>query len=356
MKPKEMEFQALQRIVAEYREQGYVVILQPAGQDLPPFLTGFTPDAVLHGHDEHIVLEVKASADLRKATDIVALAKRVEEQPGWRLELAVHSTLDEQSPICERAEIKHDVLGPHQIRTRLKNARLLLKSGHVEAALLVGWTALEATLRRSGGAVTSDVRHQARPYLLKALVTQGAITRTDYHLFEKSLGARNRVAHGQQISGLTVAGVSTIIRRIEHLLEDEPNQRRIGNRPMTLVRVVEQHDVRHVEARRLFDPSRLTDLFLVQASDSPTTLCAIGVHSQLAVFFEPGNMSFHSTGGGAQVASGFAAWVKQHNIRRSLRAATRAEIDTFIGAQEIDLALLKPCADDHAIAEFGRLF
>jgi hypothetical protein len=216
----ETEFEVLQRVAEEYRRRGFDVILRPSGDELPHFLADLAPDAIAHSGDQHVVLEIKRGSSLDKATELVDLAKRIEQQQGWHFDLVVQPLADDPQVIEERFARAHDVLGVEDIGSTLKSAELVLANKDVSSALLVAWTALEGALRRL--ALVHDVE-LARPssrYLLKSLVAQGLLTRTDYHTLDRILRVRNLAAHGRPAHVRDSKAVSTLLGLAKKYLKE----------------------------------------------------------------------------------------------------------------------------------------
>jgi Holliday junction resolvase len=57
-----------QTAARQYRKLGYEVVECPSGDQLRPFLCGFSPDLIATSDDDHVVLEIKRAADLKGAT------------------------------------------------------------------------------------------------------------------------------------------------------------------------------------------------------------------------------------------------------------------------------------------------
>jgi hypothetical protein len=65
-----------------YRKLGYEVIECPGGDQLPPFLRGFSLDLIATSDDDHVVMEIKRATDLKGATEIKELAAAVSQRGG----------------------------------------------------------------------------------------------------------------------------------------------------------------------------------------------------------------------------------------------------------------------------------
>jgi hypothetical protein len=217
---KQTEFEILQRVADEYRAMGYLVALHPDASELPAFLSGMSPDAIAHKENEHVVIEIKSSAELYRSDDLVAFANKMKSQPDWRIDLVAQPIRDDLRD-QERYQRRFEVLPLAKIKRRLATARLLASRKDFEAALIIAWVALEATLRQLALRNEVELVSLGRPHLLKALVSQGIITRTDYQTLERSLDARNRVTHGHSIEANISRMVSSVMALTEHLVKDE---------------------------------------------------------------------------------------------------------------------------------------
>ena len=129
-------------IAERYRGRGYEVTLAPQGDQLPEALRDLPPDLIARKGEDVVVVEVKSRPDLAKAPRASDVARVVREQPGWRFELVIVSP---ERPFL--APYDAEDWSAEEVDRRLSEAATLLETGHVEAALLLGWAATEATLR-----------------------------------------------------------------------------------------------------------------------------------------------------------------------------------------------------------------
>lgn len=86
-----LEHRRLLTLAREYRQKGYVVIINPAPADLPPALAKCQFDLIAEASDRTIVVEVRSrdTLTLNGAEDLRRMTRLVEEVPGWELELVV---------------------------------------------------------------------------------------------------------------------------------------------------------------------------------------------------------------------------------------------------------------------------
>ncbi|MCF4126923.1 hypothetical protein [Methylobacterium sp. SyP6R] len=92
MRPKSdrsAETRTQRRIARQYRTLGYDVVERPEPRHLPDFMRDTAPDLVARSDADNVVVEIKRHAALKGSNDVVGLAERVSDRPGWRFELVV---------------------------------------------------------------------------------------------------------------------------------------------------------------------------------------------------------------------------------------------------------------------------
>ena len=96
----------------------------------------------------------------------------------------------------------------------------LLELGFSEAALLLAWSSLEATVRLL--AMEEDiVLDRLDPlYILNQAVMYGVISRDEYNFLMKVLKYRNALAHGFKTVDFDRALVQELISTTQHLLQE----------------------------------------------------------------------------------------------------------------------------------------
>jgi Holliday junction resolvase len=70
-----LERQRARAIAEEYRSSGYEVIEEPSPDQLPDFLSGYTPDLLIRKGNEAVVVEVKSRSSLAKDPRVRDLAR-----------------------------------------------------------------------------------------------------------------------------------------------------------------------------------------------------------------------------------------------------------------------------------------
>ena len=92
------------RVAAEYRRQGYRVLVPGSGDALPTFLSDSRPDLVAESPGDRAVILIKPSRALRGSNDLTELAALIEGQPGWRLELISIGNESEDEAVLSRPD------------------------------------------------------------------------------------------------------------------------------------------------------------------------------------------------------------------------------------------------------------
>ncbi len=209
-----LERDRLLQLAEEYRNKGYEISFHPNPEDLPNFLKNYRPDMIVRRGDEAVIIEVKSRRSLNSSRQYLQnLAQSVEQHPGWRFELVM--TNPEDAAYSPKAESS---LQQPEIETRLQVARQLATQ-HPESAILYSWSLVEATLRLVAEHEELSLQRLDSLYLVKQLVTEGVISRPEYHLLMDALSLRNAIAHGFKATQITQGSVNELIDVAEQLLK-----------------------------------------------------------------------------------------------------------------------------------------
>jgi len=200
----------IESIAAEYRGKGYSVIVHPNRQDLPPFLTAFEPEIVAKSASSNVVIEVTPSTKF-DADYTSELAKAVENEPGWKFELALISP-----PVAPDVPAEEELAADEQVSRMLRNAEVLAHENQDEAAALLAWSALETILRRRAQSSAPEVERQSSARVLKHLYSLGYIPPEIYENLSRLLEFRNAVAHGFK-PRTSAPSIPEIVNDIRHL-------------------------------------------------------------------------------------------------------------------------------------------
>jgi len=210
-----LERERLLQLAEEYRNQGYEVYFHPSLEDLPNFLKNYRPDMIARRGNEAVIIEVKSRRSLSSSSRqyLQNLAQSVEQHPGWRFELVMTNPEDAVYPPEAEGSLQAS-----EIETRLQIARQLATQ-HPESALLYSWSLAEASLRLVAENEGVIVQKLDPHYLVKQLVTEGVISRSEYQVLMNALSLRNVVAHGFKTVQITQESIDQLIDIAEQLLK-----------------------------------------------------------------------------------------------------------------------------------------
>lgn len=206
--------QRLQQVAQEYRARGYEVVVGPERHQLPESLAPYQPDLLARKGNETVLVEIKSWASPAQGPKLEDLARAVRAQPGWRFDVVL--TDPEALRLPDGGAQAWD---ENDVAHGLAEVDALLQAGHTEAALLLAWSATEATLRLLAGREGIDLERHDPPYLLKLLATSAAITREEYHTLWDAMRLRNAVAHGLKPARLDPAQVRDLADLTSRLLQ-----------------------------------------------------------------------------------------------------------------------------------------
>lgn len=214
---RSLERQKAQEIAAQYRKGNYEVIADPAPEQLPDFLKGFCPDLLVRIGDYAKVIEVKSRASLVKTQGEVGLARVLADKPNWGHELFLVGR-------AEHLQLAADALafGRDAVLQNLAKSKSLLAAELPEAALLVSWAALEATVRLRNRLAGIPPDFITAPALLSLAVYHGALSGKDYQSLLAIMDYRNAAAHGFSTESFDQAIVRQLNRMVRRLLPSEP--------------------------------------------------------------------------------------------------------------------------------------
>ena len=218
----ESERQRVQKVGQVYCDKGYDVLIEPQGDRLPDFLQAFRPDLIAYKGDEHIVVEVRTRGQVSDFPQVNELAKVVRNEVGWKFQLFLLGP--ENSFFVNGASL----FTVEEIRLKIKEVTFFVENRHLEAAFLIGWSLVEATLRVLAVKEGIEGETATPDYLLKQMTFEGIIARETYHDLKHAQQTRNAIVHGFKPSQLTVETVQELIdlidgellRELDNVVED----------------------------------------------------------------------------------------------------------------------------------------
>jgi len=190
MTTAQMEQEKVEKLADDYRKKGYAVRLRPSSDDVPLFLRQFAPDLIATSSAGNIVVQVKAFPQF-DAEEARELAEVVEQNPGWRFEVLLVNP-----PVAPDIPAQEELADDEQVTRMLENAETLTREGHLEAAGLIAYSALETILRRRAQSAAPQIERQSSARVLKELYSLGRIHPDTFEKLLPLMEFRNAVAHG----------------------------------------------------------------------------------------------------------------------------------------------------------------
>lgn len=209
------EQQRILRVAREYKQKGYQVVVAPSKSDLPEFLADYQPpDLIAQNQEETVVVEVKSRTALSQSHDLPALAKAIQEKPGWRFELVV------TNPQQELIKDEYQPLNTQNILDQLAQTNQLIHMGYYNAALVLTWAAAEATMRLLGKREGIKINEWVPFSTVKTLFSLGILSQEDYQTLGKGVELRNVIVHGYQATTVNSKFLDSMKEVIGRLLQE----------------------------------------------------------------------------------------------------------------------------------------
>lgn len=205
----------LDKIAERYRAEGYEVILQPRGKDVPEFLDRLEPDLIARNSSESVVVEVKTRADLATDYNLRHLASVIDAQPGWRFDVVVTNPEIWPDEVSSGAVERNT----SEIRSLTRTAAKLVSLGELEAAYLIAGSAAEAAMREVARRHEIPLERKHPQFVINTLYSEGMLSRSDYDKLEEAMRVRNTVGHGLKCGRLDPRLPAFLIKVVDRLLD-----------------------------------------------------------------------------------------------------------------------------------------
>jgi len=190
----------LQTLVPSYEADGFSVFLHPTREMLPPFLHGHQPDAMAIKDDKKIIIEIKSDTT-RHSARMEQLHQIFLGHPEWEFRVYYIPSLPKEEDI-EASPVP-------EIDAALAEVDQLKQAGHLRAALMMAWSALEAASRVL--LPQNLARPQTANRLIEALASEGVMTPSEADSLRKAIASRNAVTHGHFAVPITEEEVDRIV-------------------------------------------------------------------------------------------------------------------------------------------------
>lgn len=180
----------LRNIKLSAEARGMTFLIDPPRNVIPAFLGDYRPDAIALGPDGGIVFEVKRGPEAGANRQLAEISERVSREKGWEFR-AIYLT----PPADRLPEIP--VPTWHQLQRALREVEVLATGGHPRAALLAGWSVLEALAHLARAHSGSAAPKSLSPLqAVQALAEEGYVEADVGARLRALVATRNAVAHG----------------------------------------------------------------------------------------------------------------------------------------------------------------
>jgi Holliday junction resolvase len=199
METRNTEHSKIKQVAKEYEKNGYKVIIEPRGSDIPNFIKNYQPDLIANRDKDNVIIEVKTRTDFATIERLRDIAEIVNKRENWRFELIVTSSKQENQSERERTNIDLEIF---EIENNLKEVKTISKQGLYSVAFILCWANLESLSRQLLLEDKKKLSNKMPLVLIKTLFSFGYLTRTDYEGLEKLFQLRNQIVHGYKSSDL----------------------------------------------------------------------------------------------------------------------------------------------------------
>jgi len=218
MEPKNKEHTKIRQIAKDYEKNGYRVIIEPRGADIPTFIKYYQPDLIATSDKDNVVVEVKARTDFATIERLRDIADIINKRESWRFELIVTNSKQENQSGINSANIDIEI---SEIEKNLKEVKTIAKQENFLAAFILCWANLESLSRQLLLEDNKKLDNKMPLVLIKTLFSFGYLTRTDYEGLEKLFQIRNQIVHGYKSSELDKKSMDRLITITEKLLKEK---------------------------------------------------------------------------------------------------------------------------------------
>jgi uncharacterized protein YutE (UPF0331/DUF86 family) len=202
------EVEVLRSLIPSLEAEGFEVFVKPRPPLLPPFLRGFSPDAIAIRDDKKLLVEIVGEAS-RTNAQLERLQRLVKDQPGWELRVVLVSPANSPESLV--------IQSPDAILERVAEMRQLIERGSLGAAFLLGWAAFEAAAR---SLMPDEFRKPQTPERLVGLLAEaGHLTPSEADRLRQLAKARNAFVHGELGVHLAAEDVRQLITALEMLVD-----------------------------------------------------------------------------------------------------------------------------------------
>ncbi|MFC0409690.1 hypothetical protein [Roseomonas elaeocarpi] len=210
---EDAESSTLIKVGNDFISKGYDFLINPSDAELPDFLKPYRPDAlaISKSGEDKVIIEIKGRNSRRLKVPLTEIDSTAANKSGWRY-LLIYTGQDPSDIIDLPRPSKS------QIKEALGEVKSLSSSGYSKAAILEGWSILEALARSIYPAnITTSLRPLPSSAVIERLAMDGQIDSAAAEKLKKISSVRNSVAHGNLSVSVPRNDVEQLIESIESI-------------------------------------------------------------------------------------------------------------------------------------------
>ncbi|MBT9369191.1 hypothetical protein [Rhizobium sp. CSW-27] len=175
---------ALSVMSGRWEKLGYQLVIAPDPNDLPDFLRPLKPQAIAINRLPRLAIFVMRTQNQNSDIRLGQMRTVFEAHPEWQMEV-VYDTQE---------TIELERVAPGELKSAI-NSLEALASVEPRAAVLLGWSVIEAATRR----LEPDLADRGLPpaSLVELLISSGHLEQQDGEPMRRLARMRNALAHGQ---------------------------------------------------------------------------------------------------------------------------------------------------------------
>lgn len=196
----------LESLVPRYVAEGFTVILHPSPAILPPFMGKYRPDAIALSPNKKLAIEIKSDVpSSRSHTE--HLNEMFVGQPDWELRVYSLPRFAQERDLAPASAAV--------IEDKISEIAKLSAAGHLTAAMMMAWAALEAV----GRALLPKMLTRPQPAgrLIEVLASEGLVAPSEADRLQRTADLRDAVTHGDFGVCLPAEGVDDLIASVRRL-------------------------------------------------------------------------------------------------------------------------------------------
>lgn len=205
----EADVNPMDRVREAYLKQGFRFVEHPGTEELPPFFSGYRPDAVALKTGQNVAIQFTQSRRDQHGLTFEEISRLFIGQPDWRFVVSHGGAVTQGASVLTPAS-------EASIRKQLKELQELGRQGQRRAAFVMGWSLLEAALHR----VDEDAAHRpCKPgTVIESLARLGYLSPEREMQLRPLTLLRNRIVHGDITAEPSVEELEAVWQSIEEAL------------------------------------------------------------------------------------------------------------------------------------------